>query len=103
MTSSARARDGGLAFGDMAAVFRAHRAELVRLAAFILADKGAGEDVVQDVFAQMHARQGKLGDRGQGTPALGRTCLITGSRIRRSSSICVRPGLTAGFWSRSGS
>ncbi len=55
MTSRARARDGRLAFGDMAAVFRAHQAELVRLAAFILADKGAGEDVVQDVFAQMHA------------------------------------------------
>lgn len=69
MTSGARAPDGGLAFGDMAAVFRAHRAELVRLAAFILADKAAGEDVVQDVFAQIHARQGKLADRGQGTPA----------------------------------
>jgi RNA polymerase sigma-70 factor (sigma-E family) len=69
MTSRTRDRDGGLAFGDMAAVFRAHRAGLVRLAAFILADKGAGEDVVQDVFAQMHARQGKLGDRGRGVPA----------------------------------
>ena len=67
MTSSTR--DGGLASGDMAAVFRAHRAELVRLAAFILANKEAGEDVVQDVFARMHARQGKLGHRGQGTPA----------------------------------
>jgi RNA polymerase sigma factor (sigma-70 family) len=69
MTSRTRAGDGGLASGDLAAVFRAHRAELVRLAAFILADKGAGEDVVQDVFARMHARQGKPGDAGQGTPA----------------------------------
>jgi RNA polymerase sigma-70 factor (sigma-E family) len=69
MTSRTRAGDGGLASGDLAAVFRAHRAELVRLAAFILADKGAGEDVVQDVFAQMHAREGDPGDRAQGTPA----------------------------------
>jgi RNA polymerase sigma-70 factor (sigma-E family) len=69
MTLRTRGGDGGLAFGDLAAVYRAHRAELVRLAAFILSDKGAGEDVVQDVFAQMHARQGELGDGGQGTPA----------------------------------
>lgn len=69
MTSRTRADDGGLAFGDLAAAFRAHRAELVRLAAFILADKSAGEDVVQDVFAQIHARQGTFGERGQGMPA----------------------------------
>jgi RNA polymerase sigma-70 factor (sigma-E family) len=62
MTSRARADDGGLAVGDLAAVFRAHRAELVRVAAFILADKGAGEDVVQDVFARVHARQDRLGE-----------------------------------------
>jgi hypothetical protein len=35
LVKGVRPRDGGLAFGDMAAVFRAHRAELVRLAAFI--------------------------------------------------------------------
>jgi RNA polymerase sigma-70 factor (sigma-E family) len=67
MGSRTRAGQDGLAFGDLAAVFRAHRAELVRLAAFILADKAAGEDVVQDVFARMHARQGDFGDRVQGT------------------------------------
>jgi RNA polymerase sigma-70 factor (sigma-E family) len=37
-------------------VFHAHHAELVRLAAFILGDRGAGEDVVQDVFVRMHQR-----------------------------------------------
>jgi RNA polymerase sigma factor (sigma-70 family) len=41
---------------DLGEVYRSHRAELVRLAAFILSDRGAGEDVVQDVFAQMHNR-----------------------------------------------
>jgi RNA polymerase sigma-70 factor (sigma-E family) len=37
-------------------VFQAHQAELVRLAAFILGDRGTGEDVVQDVFVRMHQR-----------------------------------------------
>jgi RNA polymerase sigma-70 factor (sigma-E family) len=37
-------------------VFQAHHAELVRLAAFILGDRGSGEDVVQDVFVRMHQR-----------------------------------------------
>jgi RNA polymerase sigma-70 factor (sigma-E family) len=37
-------------------VFRAHHAELVRLAAFIVGDRGTGEDVVQDVFVRMHQR-----------------------------------------------
>ena len=42
--------------GDLGEVFQEHRAELVRLAAFILGDKDSGEDVVQDVFARMHQR-----------------------------------------------
>jgi len=41
---------------DLGEVFEAHQAELVRLAAFILGDRGTGEDVVQDVFARMHQR-----------------------------------------------
>jgi RNA polymerase sigma-70 factor (sigma-E family) len=42
--------------GDLGEMFREHRAELVRLAAFILGDRSTGEDVVQDVFARMHQR-----------------------------------------------
>jgi RNA polymerase sigma-70 factor (sigma-E family) len=41
---------------NLAEVFQAHQAELVRLAAFILGDRGSGEDVVQDVFVRMHQR-----------------------------------------------
>jgi RNA polymerase sigma-70 factor (sigma-E family) len=42
--------------GDLGEVFRLHRADLVRLAAFIVGDRGTGEDVVQDVFVRMHQR-----------------------------------------------
>jgi RNA polymerase sigma-70 factor (sigma-E family) len=41
---------------DLGEVFQAHQAELVRLAAFILGDRGTGEDVVQDLFVRMHQR-----------------------------------------------
>ena len=37
-------------------MFRLHRADLVRLAAFIVGDRGTGEDVVQDVFVRVHQR-----------------------------------------------
>ncbi len=42
---------------DLGEVFQAHQAGLVRLAAFILGDRGSGEDVVQDVFVRMHQRK----------------------------------------------
>jgi RNA polymerase sigma-70 factor (sigma-E family) len=41
---------------DLGEVFQTHQGELVRLAAFILGDRGTGEDVVQDVFVRMHQR-----------------------------------------------
>jgi RNA polymerase sigma-70 factor (sigma-E family) len=46
--------------GGLDEVFRSHRAELVRLAAFILGDRGAAEDVVQDVFVRVHQRGGPV-------------------------------------------
>ena len=41
---------------DVAALFRPHRADLVRLAALLVRDLPTPEDVVQDVFARLHAR-----------------------------------------------
>jgi RNA polymerase sigma-70 factor (sigma-E family) len=41
---------------ELGEVFRAHQADLVRLAAFILGDRGTGEDVVQDLFVRLHQR-----------------------------------------------
>lgn len=40
----------------LAGVFRTYHGELTRLAAFILGDRGAGEDVVQDLFVRLHQR-----------------------------------------------
>ena len=42
--------------GGLDEAFRLHRAGLVRVAAFILGDRGAAEDVVQDVFVRLHER-----------------------------------------------
>jgi hypothetical protein len=42
---------------SLAEVFRCRRSELVRLGAFILGDRPAAEDVVQDVFLRMHSAE----------------------------------------------
>jgi RNA polymerase sigma-70 factor (sigma-E family) len=80
-------RDDGLA-----AAFRAYRPELVRLAAFIVGDRSAGEDVVQDVFVRLHQRWA----RSSGAePAISdplpylRTAVVNGCRsaLRRTKLI----------------
>ena len=40
----------------MTALFREHHAELVRLAVLMTGDRASAEDVVQDVFARLCAR-----------------------------------------------
>src|SRR5436305_6944538 len=42
--------------GAIAALFRDHHAELVRLALLMVGDLPTAEDVVQDVFASLHRR-----------------------------------------------
>lgn len=42
---------------DLDEAFRLHSAELLRVAAFILGDRGAAEDVVQDIFVSVHQRE----------------------------------------------
>ena len=43
--------------GTVAALFRDHHGELVRLALLMLGDLPAAEDVVQDVYASLHRRR----------------------------------------------
>jgi RNA polymerase sigma-70 factor (sigma-E family) len=42
---------------DLAALFVRYQAELVRLALLLVGDQATAEDVVQDVFARLHARR----------------------------------------------
>jgi RNA polymerase sigma-70 factor (sigma-E family) len=55
-------KPSGSAAESLAEVFRCHRSELVRLGAFILGDRPAAEDVVQDVFVRLHQRGDRLAD-----------------------------------------
>jgi RNA polymerase sigma-70 factor (sigma-E family) len=64
---------------ELASAFRSYRAELVRLAAFLLSDRGAGEDVVQDVFVRLHQRGEVLADLGDPLPYL-RKAVVNGCR-----------------------
>ena len=42
--------------GAVGALFREHHGELVRLALLMVGDLPTAEDVVQDVYASLHAR-----------------------------------------------
>ena len=47
---------------DLADLFRQHHVALVRLAVLLVRDRAAGEDIVQDVFARIHARRAESFD-----------------------------------------
>ena len=47
---------GDTAIPNLSDLFRRHQAELVRLAVLLVRDQQTAEDVVQDVFARIHAR-----------------------------------------------
>jgi DNA-directed RNA polymerase specialized sigma24 family protein len=49
-------RSGPVAASDVAGLFRERHAELVRLAVLVVGDRPTAEDVVQDVFARLCAR-----------------------------------------------
>jgi RNA polymerase sigma-70 factor (sigma-E family) len=72
---------------ELAGAFRSHRAELVRLAAFILGDRGAGEDVVQDVFVRVHQRRDVM--NSDPLPYL-RTAVVNGCRSVMRRRVLIR-------------
>ena len=47
---------------ELAELYAAHRLSLVRLALLLVDDLASAEDVVQDAFAAMAARRGRLDD-----------------------------------------
>ena len=73
---------------DITVLFRQHYAELVRLAVMLLGDRPAAEDVVQDVFARLHARRDRPGPRGDQL-AYVRACVLNGCRsaLRRRTPL----------------
>ena len=72
-------KPSGSAAESLAEVFRCRRSELVRLAAFILGDRPAAEDVVQDVFLRMHQSGDRLADLDDPLPYL-RSAVVNGCR-----------------------
>jgi RNA polymerase sigma-70 factor (sigma-E family) len=67
--------------GAVTALFRAHYASLVRLAVLLVDDDGSAEDLVQDAFARLHRRWGRLRDEDAAYGYL-RTAVVNGSRSR---------------------
>ena len=63
---------------SVTALFRAHHAELVRLAVLMTGDRASAEDIVQDVFTRLCAR-GQLPDPG-GALAYVRAAVLNGCR-----------------------
>jgi Sigma-70 region 2 len=51
------------AAGIIAALFRDHHGELVRLALLMVGDRPTAEDVVQDVYTSLHQRWSKVAAR----------------------------------------
>jgi RNA polymerase sigma-70 factor (sigma-E family) len=65
---------------DLAGLFRRHHLELVRLALLLVGDQPTAEDVVQDVFTRLQARDGRLAGRDDGGLAYARAAVVNGCR-----------------------
>src|SRR5690242_4310460 len=63
---------------DVALLYRQHQADLVRLALLLVGDRGCAEDVVQDVFTRLCARDQVL--QQDSTLAYVRTAVVNGCR-----------------------
>jgi RNA polymerase sigma-70 factor (sigma-E family) len=63
----------------LADLYRMHAVGLVRLALLLVGDQATAEDVVQDVFARMQGRGGRLRDPDKAVPYL-RASVLNGCR-----------------------
>src|SRR5580658_1277182 len=70
----------------VAALFREHHGELVRLALLMVGDLPTAEDVVQDVYARLHSRWSQIAARDAVLPYV-RSAVLNGCRsvLRRRS------------------
>ena len=71
----------------VAALFREHHVELVRLALLMVGDLATAEDVVQDAFEHLHRRWRRLREPGAGL-AYARSSVMNGCRsVHRRSAV----------------
>jgi RNA polymerase sigma-70 factor (sigma-E family) len=73
----------------VAALFQQHHLDLVRMAAVMLGDVGAAEDVVQDAFEKLQVRWHRLRDPGSAL-AYARATVLNGCRTALRRSILAR-------------
>jgi RNA polymerase sigma-70 factor (sigma-E family) len=71
--------DGWTADEAVTRLFAAHYRQLVRLAALLLADTGAAEEVVQDAYVRLHQRWWRLREPDRALGYL-RTSVVNGAR-----------------------
>jgi RNA polymerase sigma-70 factor (sigma-E family) len=77
---------------QLADLFGSHHLELVRLAYLLVRDQPTAEDVVQDVFARLHERNGQAGRPGEEL-AYVRAAVVNGCRsVLRRRAITSRLG-----------
>jgi len=82
-----------VAAGTVAALFREHHGELVRLAVLMVGDLPTAEDVVQDVYASVHSRWDRIAARDAVLPYV-RAAVLNGCRsVLRRRGIARRVGV----------
>jgi RNA polymerase sigma-70 factor (sigma-E family) len=78
---------------QVAALFRDHHGELVRLALLLVGDVPTAEDVVQDIYARLHARPDRLEDCQAPLPYV-RAAVLNGCRsVLRHRGLARRIGV----------
>ena len=86
---------GGHGEADIVAQFRARHLELVKLAALLLGDSAAAEDVVQDVFTRVWAGRDRLAAASFSAPYLYRA-VVNGCRsVHRRRRVALLFGASA--------
>jgi RNA polymerase sigma-70 factor (sigma-E family) len=81
-----------LAAAAVSALFREHHPDLVRLAVLMLGDQPTAEDVVQDVYASMHARWSRAEAPDAALPYVRAAVLNACRSVLRRRGIARRAG-----------
>jgi len=80
----------------ISALFRQHHGDLVRLAVLLVGDQPTAEDVVQDVYASVHARWTRRPARDSGLAYVRAAVLNRCRSVLRRRRVASRVSLTSG-------